>query len=56
MSSNGFLFKSGTRQFSAGYPIGNNSNNFSFDGRFSKALKAGPQFKGVDVKLTRPAF
>ena len=54
-SSNGFLFISGTVASFDGYPTGSNASSFSLDGRPKSCLKAGPQFKGVDVSVTSPA-
>lgn len=48
--------KSGTKHFSAGYPTGKSSTSFSEVGLLSRVRKAGPQFNGVDVKETNPAY
>ena len=55
-SDNDFLIKAGTVASAAGYPIGSSISSFSFFGLFSKLRRAGPQFKGVDVSVTKPAF
>lgn len=55
-SSNSFRFKSGTKQSFAGYPTGKSNISFSCDGRSNNVRKAGPQFNGVDVSETKPAY
>ena len=54
-SSSGFLCNPGTVASSAAYPMGKSISNFSFLGRSRSSLRAGPQFKGVDVNVTNPA-
>lgn len=56
ISSNGLRCKSGTSASSAGYPTGNRSASFSLFGLPSRVLNAGPQFRGVLVKVTNPAY
>ena len=54
-SFNGFLERAGTVASAAGYPKGSSISSFSFWGLFKRDLKAGPQFKGVEVNVTKPA-
>ena len=55
-SVTGFRFNPGTVASSDAYPIGSNINNFSFLGLSNRALRAGPQFSGVEVSVTNPAL
>lgn len=56
ISSSCFRFKSGTVQFSAGYPTGSKSDSFSDVGLSKSIRRFGPQFKGVEVNETSPAY
>jgi hypothetical protein len=55
-SSSAFLFSFGTFASSTGYPSGRRKSNFSFFGRPSNFLSAGPQFMGVEVRVAKPAL
>lgn len=56
ISSRGLRFKSGTVASDAGYPTGSSISSFSLAGRLRSSLSWGPQLRGVDVTVTRPAF
>ena len=55
-SSIPFLSIWGTFASSAAWPTGSRKSSFSFLGRSSRFLSAGPQFIGVDVSVERPAL
>lgn len=56
ISSRGLRVRLGTVALDEGYPRGRSSIIFSFLGRPRRLRRAGPQLRGVEVRVTRPAY